>query len=620
MSASFEYQDDVECPLPDNADVTLDEMEKLFNIQRDVLEDIALGVDYLSVLNKLCRMAEQMVPNSLSSIMLLDSANKLQVKAAPSIPEDGIKALNGLEPGPQAGSCGTTVYKKSPTFVINIMTDSRWANMRELAKDFGLGACWSMPVQVNQNQVIGSFALTSFEPGSPNIFQRRLLDTCAYIVGIIIQKHSSETELDYRLKHDSLTGLPNREKLCSDAEILIQDNRAFSLLMIGIDRFKAINDSHGHNIGDQVLISLTKRLREFVSQNDYELYRIGGDEFIFIVSSTSTTSIKFLEQHLKVIFSEPVSCNLLSFYLSASGGYSQFNPEMPTSYYTLMKQADMAMTVSKQRGRKDIVEYEPSMSVKVEDALALEGELHEAVLNHQFEVYYQPIVTQSTGQANNLEALIRWNHPEKGVISPGLFIPLAEEMGIVKDLTHIVLSKVIHDLKAFEQAGFDGISVSVNVSGKEFNQKQVQLLVEQIVQANCTSQIEFELTESYLMDNAEEVLLLLEQIRTSGIKVSIDDFGTGYSSLSYLKKFPVDKLKIDQSLIRDVAQDDSDLQITKAVVAMANSLGLKVVAEGVENEEIKSILESESIDYLQGYYFAKPQPITMIIDTLKSLS
>lgn len=616
MVQKVQYQDDVDCPLPDGSAVSTADLEKLYDLQRDLLEDIALGAEYLSVLNKLCQMAEQMVPNSLASIMLLDGHDKLQVAAAPSIPQEGINALNDLVPGPLAGSCGTTVYEKSPTFVTDIMTDPRWMNMRQLAVDFGLGACWSMPIKVYEQKVIGSFALTSFQPGSPNIFQRRLLDTCAYIIGILIQKNASEVELDHRLKHDALTGLPNREKLGFDTELLIKQGQGFSLLMIGINRFKAINDSHGHNVGDQVLISLTKRLKGFVDQNECSLYRIGGDEFIFIVPFSTSKSIEYLEQSIQKIFVTPIEYKLLNFYLSASGGLSQFNPESPTSFYTLMKQADMAMTVSKQKGNKGIVEYEPSMAVKVEDTLALEGELHEALIQQQFEVYYQPIVTMQSGQINNLEALIRWNHPIKGVISPGLFIPLAEEMGIIKDLTRFVLSKVLSDLDIFAQAGFEDISISINVSGKEFDREQLNTLIQQICDAKRSSQIELELTESYLMGNAEEGLQLLEQIRAAGIKVSIDDFGTGYSSLSYLKKFPVDKLKIDQSLICDIDHDESDLEITKAVVAMANSLGLKVVAEGVENQQIKSILEQESIDYLQGYFFAKPQPINMVLKVL----
>lgn len=618
MEEVLRYQDDPECPLESEDPVTFEELEQLYTLQRDILEGVALGNDYLDVLNKLCNMAEQMVPNTLASIMMLDDNSKLQVLTAPSIPEVGIQSLNNLEPGPHAGSCGNTIYRQSPTFVSNVFTDEKWLNLIQLAMDFGLGSCWSMPVRVQEGQIIGTFALTGFEAGTPNIFQRRLLDTCAYIVGIILRRLKSEEALAYRVKHDALTGLPNREQLEDDVNALICKGLDFNLVICGLNRFKSINDSHGHDVGDKVLIELSNRLRSLFTQGNCELYRVGGDEFIFILpSKDSTLDLNELESKLKSIFIEPIKQDQLSFYLSGSSGVSSFNADEPTSFYTLMKQADMAMYVSKGLGGQHLVRFEPEMSVNVEDALALESELHEAIKENCFEVYYQPIVNAKTNKINNLEALVRWNHPVRGIVSPLQFISIAEEMGVIQDITKLVLKTVLADLNTLDSIGLSGLQISINISGKSFNQTPINELITKIVKANRAHQIEFELTESYIMSHAEDALVLLASIRQAGISLAIDDFGTGYSSLSYLKQFSVDKLKIDQSLIRDIPVNDSDKAIAKAVVALAHSLGLKVVAEGVETELHQTILIEEEVDFLQGYYFAKPQPINRVIKTIQ---
>jgi len=621
MNSISPYLDDKECPLDSDSKVSFDELEKLYQLQRDVLEGVALGDDYFQVLNKLCRLSEEMVPNSLASIMMLDDSGLLQVLTAPSIPENGVKALNNLAPGPNAGSCGNTVYRQSPTFVSNVLTDEKWKNLRQLAVDFGLGACWSMPVRVDEEKIVGTFALTSFEPRTPNIFQRRLLDTCAFIIGIVVRRLRSEEALDYRIKHDALTGLPNREQLENDVNALMHNNTDFYLLICGLNRFKSINDSHGHDVGDRVLIELSKRMSGLFEESDKVLYRVGGDEFIFVIPRlNSLPDLVEIEEGLKSVFIDSIKVNQLSFYLSASTGVSKFNPEAPTTFYTLMKQADMAMYAAKEKGGQQVVKFKPEMSVNVEDSLALEGELYEAIKDNCFEVYYQPIINSRTHKVENLEALIRWNHPVKGVISPLKFISIAEEMGVIQEITKIVLRTVLKDLNTFDEVGLSGIQVSINISGKSFNPTPIDELITKIVKAGRESQIEFELTENYIMSHAEDALLLLANIRRAGISLAIDDFGTGYSSLSYLKQFAVDKLKIDQSLVRDIPEDESDKAIARAVVAVAHSLGLKVVAEGVETEEHKSILEDENVDLLQGYLFSKPQPKSLVIETIKSIN
>ncbi len=620
QSITTPYQNDSTCPIDPNDSVSFEQLELLYQLQRNILEDVALTKGYKSVLSKLCLITEEMVPNSLASIMLLDDNGLLNVLVAPSFPKEGVNALNGLVPGPYGGSCGNTVYRKKPTFVCNILADEKWQDLRAVAESFGLGSCWSMPVRISEDEIIGTFALTSFEPSTPTVFQRRLLDTCAYIAGIIIRRHKSESKLEHLAYHDVLTGLPNRTYLQVGIEALISENESFSLVMFGLDRFKIINDTHGHDIGDQVLVASGNLLKSMLSEG-IRLFRISGDEFVLLVNkSAKDMDVDSICSQLKTLYQAPIQVNEWQFYLSGSLGLSSFNPDEPTSLYTLLKQADMAMYEAKRQGGKKMVRFEAEMAIKVQDSLALEGDIHQALKNHEFEVYYQPILNTQTQKFSNLEALIRWNHPIKGVISPVAFISLMEDMGMIHDLTEIVVESVLKDLSDWEEQGSDLLKVSIHLSGREFNEVQIQSLLTPILNAERAHQIEFELTESYLMSHAEIVLTLLHSIRKTGITLSVDDFGTGYSSLSYLKRFPIDKLKIDQSLVRDISDDKSDRAIVSAVVALGHALGLEVVAEGVETVEHRKILEQQGVELLQGYLFSKPKPKNLVLKTLALLS
>ncbi|MDA3808148.1 MAG: diguanylate cyclase [Thiomicrorhabdus sp.] len=300
QSTTSLYQNDPSCPIEANDSVSFAQLELLYQLQRNILEDVALTEGYKSVLRKLCLMAEEMVPNSLASIMLLDDNGLLNVLAAPSIPKEGINALNGLVPGPFGGSCGNTVYCEKPTFVCNILTDEKWQNLRAVAESFGLGSCWSMPVRISEDEIIGTFALTSFEPSSPTVFQRRILDTCAYIVSIILRRHQSDSKLEHLAYHDVLTGLPNRTYLQIAIEELILENEGFSLLMFGLDRFKIINDTHGHDIGDKVLVASANLLKSMLYEG-LRLFHISGDEFVLLVihSSRKCNSFNFPEHLIR---------------------------------------------------------------------------------------------------------------------------------------------------------------------------------------------------------------------------------------------------------------------------------------------------------------------------------
>ncbi|MDX1796873.1 MAG: GGDEF domain-containing phosphodiesterase, partial [Hydrogenovibrio sp.] len=278
------------------------------------------------------------------------------------------------------------------------------------------------------------------------------------------------------------------------------------------------------------------------------------------------------------------------------------------SFMELIKRADTAMYAAKESNDQNYAVFTPEMAEKVQGQLQLERDLHKAINNDEFEVYFQPIMESDGKKVHSLEALIRWHHPVNGLIPPNIFIPIAEESGIIHKISTIVVDQVLDFLQMLETDEVPLCRISVNISGREFNPTHIYGLMDKIRSKGLNDCFEFEMLESYLMGNAEDVISLLEEVRSTGISIAIDDFGTGYSSLSYLKKFPIDKIKIDQSLIKDIIFDSNDLAITKAVVAIARSLNLKVVAEGVETEEHSTLLSVVGIDFLQGYHFAKPMP------------
>ena len=604
--AQLKYLDDPSCPIDENDFVTVEQTESLYQLQREVLESVLLSKDTQQVVNKICLLAEQLVPNAVASVMLLD-AGKLHVHSAPSIDEAGIARLNGLVPGPKAGSCGTAVYTKEPVFVSNTLNDERWASMVPVAEDLGLRACWSVPIKLEDREVIGSFALTSFESRPPSIFHRRILDTCSYLIGISLRRERLEQRLLEMAYYDDLTGLGNRDKLEIDIQRFLEMSTDFVLVLIGLDRFKSINDTYGHGTGDYVLSQVGKRLSSSCGIA-LGVYRITGDEFAVVVQTgSSPEEIAGLSSAIDAVLMPPLAYNDAEFFIQASKGFA-YSLSSEDSFMELIKRADTAMYAAKESNDQNYAVFTPEMAEKVQGQLQLERDLHKAINNDEFEVYFQPIMESDGKKVHSLEALIRWHHPVNGLIPPNIFIPIAEESGIIHKISTIVVDQVLDFLQMLETDEVPLCRISVNISGREFNPTHIYGLMDKIRSKGLSDCFEFEMLESYLMGNAEDVISLLEEVRSTGISIAIDDFGTGYSSLSYLKKFPIDKIKIDQSLIKDIIFDSNDLAITKAVVAIARSLNLKVVAEGVETEEHSTLLSVVGIDFLQGYHFAKPMP------------
>ncbi|MDD5052667.1 MAG: EAL domain-containing protein [Sulfuricurvum sp.] len=724
----------------ENDTLSVDQYAEIFALQNHILELLALGSDDTKLLKNLCEMEEKLVPGAVASIMLMDeSSGLMHVLEAPSIPDSGKDMLNGLRPGPGGGSCGNVIYRQEAQFVTDIVNDSRWDELRNVAQKFGLGACWSMPIRMENNKIIGTFALSSFEKRIPDSFHKNLLEIGAFITGIIlkrreqyerISKHeqrintlgaafenayeaiiitdeqnqiveinqafskifgysheeiigknpkilssgrhdcfyyeqmwhsindtghwngeiwnrrkdgieiiqwisisaithpqtgeknylavtldisalkASEEKLSYMAFHDPLTGLANRTKLFERIDQCIQRSKrnhtVAALLYLDLDRFKNLNDSLGHIHGDKILVEVSERLSTRIRSNDM-LARVGGDEFVIWLEDLQNISeAETVAEKLLSIFNDPFEIESQSFQLQGSIGISMY-PQDAKERDSLLKNADAAMYRAKEDTQRKIVFYRTQMTQQAKKSLRLETELYQALREREFELYYQPKIDAKSGKLYGAEALIRWNHPTRGLIMPGDFISFAEQTSLISQMGEYVLECAFKQLRMWRNEFSADFSISVNISGRQLNEDDIKSLLKIIgVNIDLASFIMIELTETFLMHHAHSAVSMLEQLKSSGVKLSIDDFGTGYSSLGYLKRFKVDELKIDRLLINDIESDPNDRAISNAVIAMAHTLGLSVVAEGVETLAQAEILRESGCDIFQGFYFDRP--------------
>ena len=420
---------------------------------------------------------------------------------------------------------------------------------------------------------------------------------------------AANRQLRHLASHDALTGLPNRLLLDDRvAQAIIQAQRhshEFAVLVVDLDRFKLINDSLGHRAGDELLREAAQRLSHAVRAVDTTA-RLGGDEFVILLGGP-VTQAEALEIGKRAIqqMEPPMRLLGIEVHISPSIGIAFF-PRDGTSVDSLIARADAAMYSAKERGRNNVQCYAEGMSAVTQERVRLESDLHEALRSGQFELHYQPKVDTSSGRVNSAEALIRWRHPQRGLVPPNDFIAIADECGLLDAIGEWVLFEACRQAKAWQNEGLRPLRVAVNLAPSQF---RLANLLEQIRRALDAAALapqflEVELTESAVMSDAEESIRILEAISRMGVLVSVDDFGTGYSSMSYLRRFPIDKLKIDRCFVEEMTRRPEDASIVRAIISLAHSLHLKVIAEGVETSEQLALLAQLGCDQYQGFHFS----------------
>ncbi len=432
------------------------------------------------------------------------------------------------------------------------------------------------------------------------------------IASDISDRKLSEARIEKLAYFDSLTGLPNRSQMHETLDnLILEGDQQLALLFIDLDRFKPINDTMGHPVGDLVLKEVAQRLRLAVRENDL-VARIGGDEFTVIMpslenSESAITQAINVSEHILHQLIQPFQIEERQLYLSASVGIALF-PQDALSGMDLLRNADTAMYYAKAMGKNNFQFYAEEMNIRAMERLELENNLHLALRRNEFELHYQAQWDTKNNKLCGIEALLRWHRPNYGLVGPGKFIPVIEETGLIVPIGEWVLRAACEQIIEWQEAGFSVPKLSVNISARQFKDAKMLDSICHIVDETGVDPelIELELTESILMDDVDRTLAVLNEARKMGFHLSIDDFGTGYSSLSYLKQFPVNNLKIDQSFIRNLPENQADAQITRTIVAMANNLGLGVIAEGVENEAQQCFLQKVGCYQVQGYMYSRP--------------
>jgi diguanylate cyclase (GGDEF)-like protein/PAS domain S-box-containing protein len=592
--------------------------------QAHVLEMIAMNAPLEQILDRLVRLMESQLAGVIGSILLLDEdGSHLRHGAAPSLPEAYSKAIDGVAIGPGVGSCGTAAYRREAVIVADISTDPLWQDYRELAARYGLRSCWSAPVLSHQGAVLGTFAMYSAEVREPGADETRLTEMTTRIAAIAIERKRTADEISFLAHHDVLTGLPNRSLLkdrLTQAVLQTQRHNPWvAVVFIDLDDFKTVNDSLGHTAGDTLLKVVANRMVNCVKATD-TVVRLGGDEFVILLvdQPESSDAISATLERIRAAISEPIPVEGQAFHITCSMGVATF-PNDGADAETLLMNADSAMYKAKEAGRDSFQFYTAEMDTRVHERLALQEAMRNGIASREFHLLYQPQIDLQTGSVFAVEALVRWNHPRQGVISPAQFIPLAEETGLIVPLGDWVLREACRQNKAWQDAGLPPVSVSVNVSARQFHEKSwINRVTTALRESGMEARyLELELTESLLMRDVDQAIATMKELQALGVHFAIDDFGTGYSSLSALKNLPVARLKIDQSFVHNLAHDENDRGIAAAVISLGQRLNMRVIAEGVETEEQLAFLRDNQCNEVQGYFFSQPIRSQAIGDLLE---
>lgn len=584
-------------------------------LQHEILEAVARGRPLPSVMDDLCRGVETLAPDVICSILAVDHLGLLRPLAASGLPEHYSAALDGLAIGPKVGSCGTAAFRGEPVEVVDIANDPLWADYKSLALPLGLRACWSSPIQASSGRVIGAFAFYYRTCRGASPLDHAIVKTCVHLCAIALEQEERTRRIHQLAYFDSLTGLPNRVSLqergsAALAEALQQD-AGFSIHCIDLDGFKKVNDTLGHGAGDMLLAGVARRFSACLASGEI-IARIGGDEFAVLQPSTSCDAeIHALARRLIAASRDPFDVDGFAVAIGVSVGIARA-PRDGRDFGDLMKKADLALYHAKSNGRAQYQLFESSIGQRLLARHQIEQDLKQALAQQEFELHYQPMVDLDSIRISGVEALIRWRHPQRGLMPPMDFIPLAEETGLITDLGDWVLREACARAACFPQ----GVRIAVNLSPMQLRKPGFALTVLKAIETAHLppERLELEITETALLTEDAAALACLRDLRSLGVSIALDDFGTGYSTLSRLLAFPIDRIKIDRSFVQELGAKGESASIIQAVVGLARDLSIKVTAEGVETNLQLRQLHGLGCDEVQGYLLSKPKPLSDLLD------
>lgn len=593
--------------------------ERLQSLQNETLEAIARGEPLLATMEKLCRHVEEIAPGVVCSVVALDEERRLLPIASPSLPEEYAHAIAGLAVGPCVGSCGTAIHRGEPVVVTDIATDPLWRDYRELALPLGLLACWSSPITARDERVIGAFAFYYDRRRRPSALERRIVATCVHLCAIAIE-HEEVQSRNHRLAYyDTLTGLPNRARFNDAITRISQEQPAdFGLMLIDIDHLKAINDTMGHAVGDAMIATVGTRLRAVIG--DGVACRIGGDEFaVLLPQCRQSAQLRSVACAILAAMATPFEHDGHGIIPAVTIGGALAGEDGEDST-TLRQNADFALYHAKETRRGGYVRFRDglrtSMTRRIQVKRAVDGALSEG----RIVAHYQPVIQMGSGAIVGLEALARMRTNDGRFVSASEFHEAMLDPKVAHRITGQMLAAIAADMAAWRQAGLHFRHVGLNVTSADFEKGD---LVQRIAKAFDRPKIPLdhliiEITERVFMGGRKDgVARTIASLRERGIAVALDDFGTGFASLTHLLDFPIDIIKVDRTFVGAIRSGSRSSVIVEALVSIANRLGMKLIAEGIETQEQAERLQAMGCRLGQGYLYSQAVPAEIAAELLQ---
>ncbi|MCY0389473.1 EAL domain-containing protein [Robbsia sp. Bb-Pol-6] len=583
--------------------------------QNRVLEMIATSTPLKDVLGHLMLLVEAQIPNARCAALLPDEDGEhLAVWAAPGLPDRYAKRVHGAPIGAHAGPGGRAIYSRRPVIAVDLAQDPDTVDHITVSGLHGIAGCWGYPVLSPEGVALGALTFYLRVAHAPDADELQVIAMATRIAGIAIERSQAEARIHHMATHDALTGLPNRALLADRLDqVLLQAQRyerGVTVVFIDLDNFKLINDSLGHHAGDDLLKQLASRMVNCLRRTD-TVVRLGGDEFVIVLFNQEQGDENILPsiEKIREALLDPVDLAGQTYRVTCSMGLATY-PADGADAETLLMNADAAMYRAKELGRNNYQFYTRNMNERIHEKLDLQSALRQAIANDEFTLLYQPQVDLKSERIFGVEALLRWEHPEKGTIMPGDFIPIAEETGLIVAIDEWVLRAACAQNKAWQDAGMPMLTMSVNVSGKQFLQSDWSTRVSNVLRETglAACYLELEVSEAAIMQDIGAAIATMRALQAEGIRLAIDDFGAGYSSLTALAHYPVVRLKLDQAFVQALPGSADDSAIAREVIRLGQQFDLSVIAEGVENAAQSQFLRENDCHEMQGYHYSRPMP------------
>jgi diguanylate cyclase (GGDEF)-like protein len=589
--------------------------------QQLMLERIVRGDPLDRTLNALCRHVEQRFPGSRCTVLLLDrSLGVLRHVASPTLPKRFVNQIDELPVGEGIGVCGTAAARGAIVIAADIQTDPLTQPYVELARRFKLGSVWSYPLSRAGGEVLGTFAVYRAVQHSPNQGELEFVAATGNLAALAVDRDRSERALQAAVNFDPLTGLPNRARFLEFVNTELGTDRRVTLLMVQIDRFKRINQSVGEIAGDRLLVETSERLRRIVAERGVVaergmVARFAGDSFMLMLPALEADEVEELTERVTAAMSEPFHADGLELLLTTSIGIAMSGGA--TDAFGLVREADTAIHAARAGGPGRHQVYDHKLRTEQLERLRTEAQLRRAIESDQLVVHYQPILNVGDRSWSGAEALARWQHPERGLLSPDEFIPLAEETGLIVPLGMRVLEMVCGQARQWSRT-LPGISIAINASPVQLAYPTIAAEIKAALKRARLrpSALTLEVTESALMEELDTARDVLEELKAVGVNVLIDDFGTGYSSLARLGELPISGLKIDRRFVRGLGRDPTVMPVVSAIADLARAYGLEVVVEGIEDGDALASVDELRCEYAQGFYLGRPAPADVVEELL----